>query len=89
MKLTSLTYRRPDGSYVGIVNGNPYHLLDDPALCPTELWAQAQVMLAGFPDGLPFEPVPEPVVAPPLPEPTKAELMIQLQALSAKIAALP
>jgi hypothetical protein len=89
MELTSLTYRRPDGSLVGVVNGNPYHLLDDPALCPAELWTQAQEMRAALPNKLPLEPAPTPVVILPPPEPTKAELVAQLQALSTKIAALP
>jgi hypothetical protein len=61
IELTSLTYRRPDGSLVGIVNGNPYHLLDDAELCPPRLWEQAQALLAALPDELPFEPIPEPV----------------------------
>jgi hypothetical protein len=89
MTLTGLTYRRPDGSLVGVVNGQPYHLLDDPALCPPELWGQAQELHAALLDELPLEPAPELIVIPPAPEPTKAELMAQLQALSAKISALP
>ncbi|CAM5183779.1 Phage tail assembly chaperone protein OS=Bosea thiooxidans OX=53254 GN=SAMN05660750_04076 PE=4 SV=1 [Bosea thiooxidans] len=47
-----LQFRRPDGSFVAIVNGLPYHIIEgDP------LYAEAEQ--AG--QDLPFEPVPEPV----------------------------
>jgi hypothetical protein len=59
MTLTEIIYRRPDGSYVGIVNGLPYHLLDDPALCPPELWQAALGIVAALGEP-PLEPVPEP-----------------------------
>lgn len=46
-----LQYRRPDGSFVAIVNGNPYHIIEgDP------LFAEAQAAGAD----LPLEPAPEP-----------------------------
>lgn len=46
-----LQFRRPGGSFVAIVNGLPYHIIEgDP------LYAEAEQ--AG--QGLPFEPVPEP-----------------------------
>lgn len=48
--LTSLKYSRPDGTYVGIVNGAEYHII------PSEgYWAQAVALAAqGMP---PLEPV--------------------------------
>ena len=63
MTLTELTYRRPDGSYVGLVNGLPYHLLDDPAACPPDLWQAALGIVAVLGEP-PLEPVPEPPPSP-------------------------
>jgi hypothetical protein len=62
MTLTDLTYRRPDGSYVGLVNGMPYHLLDDPEVCPPDLWQAALGIVAvlGEPPLEPPPPAPEP-----------------------------
>lgn len=49
-----ITYKRPDGSFVGVVNGFPYHITsDDP------LYAEAQILGANAP----FEPGP-PVLTP-------------------------
>lgn len=54
-------YSRPDGSYVAMVNGLPYHIIDgDP------LKAEVESYLANHPEALILEPTP--------PEPTKAEL---------------
>lgn len=61
--LSSLIYRRPDGSYVGVVNGMPYHLLDDPSVCPPDLWQAALGIVAALGEP-PLEPVPEPPPAP-------------------------
>lgn len=83
--LKALTSRREDGTLVGVVNGLPYHiLLTDP------LWPQAEAMAAEMGDTLPIELPPAPLEPPPAPPaPTKAELMAQLQAIAAQIAALP
>ncbi|CAB4158536.1 hypothetical protein UFOVP706_15 [uncultured Caudovirales phage] len=63
MTLTELTYKRPDGSYVGLVNGLPYHLLDDPEVCPPDLWQAALGIVAvlGEPPLEPPPPAPEPL----------------------------
>lgn len=50
-----LQYRRPDGSFVALLNGLPYHVVDgDP------LFAEAASLAADLGDALPFEPTPEP-----------------------------
>lgn len=81
----ALTFRRPDGTLVGVVNGLPYHLIpSDP------LWPQAEELAAEMGDTLPIELPPAPLEPPPAPPaPTKTELMAQLQAIAAQIAALP
>ncbi|MCA3371460.1 MAG: hypothetical protein INF89_18370 [Roseomonas sp.] len=50
MMIESLTRRRVDGSFVGIVNGNPYHIVDGDAL-----YGQAQEIAGQMGDELPFE----------------------------------
>lgn len=60
--LASLTYRREDGTFVGVVGGYPYHVIpSDP------LWPEAVAMAAEMGDALPFEPPPPEPVPPPLP----------------------
>jgi hypothetical protein len=83
-----LFYRRPDGTFVGVVNALPYHIIQsDP------LWPEAVAMAAAMGDGLPFEPELPP--APPAPivltnrQPTRIELMSRLEELKAQIEALP
>ena len=81
--LEALTARRDDGTLVGVVNGLPYHIIpSDPR------WPEAAAMALEMGDTLLIEQPPPP--SPPAPPaPTKAELMAQLQALAAQIAALP
>jgi hypothetical protein len=81
--LDALTARRKDGTLVGLVNGLPYHITpSDPR------WPVAATMALEMGNALPLEqPLPSP--PPPPPAPTKAELLAQLQALAAQIAALP
>lgn len=51
--IESLTFRRADGSFVGVVNGMPYHITDtDP------LWDAAQEIADELGDALPLEPPP-------------------------------
>jgi hypothetical protein len=66
LTITSLTYSRPDGSYVGVVNGMPYHLLDDITVCPPDLWQAALELVAanGEPPQEPPPPPPEPAPMP-------------------------
>lgn len=51
-----LLYSRPDGSYVALVNGYPYHIKegDEP------LWGEALATAGGLTEPLPAEPAPEP-----------------------------
>jgi hypothetical protein len=52
---------RHDGTFVGVVNGRPYHII------PGETyWAEAQEIASALGDGLPMEPPPAPL-APPQP----------------------
>lgn len=55
MTLSSVTYRRADGSFLGVVNGYPYHVTaDDP------LFARAQQIGAAAPmEPAPTRPTPE------------------------------
>ena len=56
-----LTFRRPDGTFVGPRAGKPYHYIpSDP------LFAEAEAMATQMGDALPFEPQPEPPAAAPL-----------------------
>jgi hypothetical protein len=81
--LEALTVRLEDGTLVGIVNGLPYHITPS-----DRYWPEAAAMAIEMGDALSLKPPPPP--APPAPPaPTKAELMAQLQALAAQIAALP
>jgi hypothetical protein len=51
----SLTFRRANGTFVGIVNQAPYHIVQsDP------LFLDAVAMAAVMGDALPYEPAPEP-----------------------------
>jgi hypothetical protein len=69
MILTSVTYRRADGSFVGVVNGYPYHITaSDP------LYAAAQSAGAAAP----FEPAPE---APPVTVPDSVPKVALVRAL--------
>lgn len=51
--LDALTYRREDGTFVGVVNGWPYHVTQEDAL-----FAEAEAMAAEMGDALPYEPPP-------------------------------
>lgn len=44
MSITSVTYRREDGTFVAVVNGLPYHVTPD-----SEYWAAAQELGANAP----------------------------------------
>jgi len=80
--LEKLIFRRLDGTFVALFNGLPYHVMPgDPH------WVTAQELAAELGTALPLEPPPPPYVPPP--PPTKTELMAQLNALAAQIAALP
>ncbi len=87
--MTLLAFRRSDGSFVGVVNGLPYHIIPgDPR------WGDAQQMAAMMGDALPLEPPPPP--APPAPPRTIAKTTIyrrasdaELTLLEATLAALP
>lgn len=58
MSITSVTYRREDGTFVAVVNGLPYHVTPE-----SEYWAAAQELGAHAP----MEPAPS------FPQPTLAE----------------
>ena len=58
--LESLTYRREDGTFVGVVNGWPYHIIPSDPLFP-----EAEAMAADMGGALPYEPPPPP----PAPQP--------------------
>lgn len=72
MTLAELIHRRLDGSYVGVVNGMPYHLLDDPAACPPDLW-QAALDLVALEGEPPLEPPPPPPEPAPMPKITRRQ----------------
>lgn len=81
MIVSEVTHRRPDGSYTGLVNGLPYHLLDDPVACPPDLWQQALALVAtsGEP---PLEPPPPPPAPPPIPKITRRQCARALFAMN-------
>jgi hypothetical protein len=81
--LETLTARREDGTLAAVVNGLPYHITPS-----DRYWPEAAAMALEMGDTLPIEQPPAPPPPAP-PAPTKAELMAQLQALAAQIAALP
>jgi hypothetical protein len=53
--MMELQFRRPDGTFVAILNGMPYHIVED-----DELFEAAQEFADEMGEDLPFEPVPEP-----------------------------
>lgn len=57
-----LLHSRPDGSFVALVNGRPYHVQpgDEP------LWSEAVAAAALLTDPLPPEAMPEPLDLPPV-----------------------
>lgn len=73
--MIQLTYRRPDGTFVGIVNGGPYHYISSDLM-----WAEVQAIAAALGDALPFEPVSAPL-APAMPAITAAQLRLALLGL--------
>lgn len=81
MMTWKLKHHRPDGTFVVELDGLPYHVEKHDAL-------YAEVAAAAEGVDLPPEPVPEPDVLPPPPQPSKAELMAQLAAIQAQIHAL-
>jgi hypothetical protein len=69
MSLTSVTYKRPDGTFIGVVNGYPYHITQsDP------LYAAAQSAGAAAP----FEPAPQ---APPVTVPVSVPKLALVRAM--------
>jgi hypothetical protein len=54
--LETLTYRRPDGTFVGIVGGFPYHVIPED---PYGLWEKAVDMAEEMGSNLEFEPAPQ------------------------------
>ncbi len=78
--LSELTYSRPDGTFVGVVNGLPYHILEN-----DEIYADALAWVAAHGQP-PLEPAMPQEPAPALP--TLSELQAQLAALQAQIEAL-
>lgn len=53
MTLDSLDFRRSDGTFVGTVNGLPYHIVHS-----DELYPEAQTLATQMGGTLPFEPEP-------------------------------
>ena len=83
--LEAITYRREDGSFVGVVNGMPYHItVDDPMYADAIEMAEGQEFV---PEPLPPPPSSRPA-SPPQTPPTRAELMARLEQIAAQIAAL-
>lgn len=73
MMIESLIYRRQDNTFVGRVNGLPYHIIDsDP------LWPQAQSLAQQMGDQLPFEPAPPAPMPAPMPTITRRQLRLAL-----------
>lgn len=69
-----MQFRRPDGTFVAIVRGMPYHVVKS-----NPLFAQAQAAADKLGKSLPFEPPPpEPSPARPEPDPV-AKLAAFLQ----------
>ena len=56
--LEALTYRRPDGTFVGTVRGLPYHVIPED---PYGLWEKAVEIAEEMGDALELEPLPEPL----------------------------
>ena len=78
----SVLFRRQDGTFVIDHNGYPYHVVPGDPL--GDQFSPEEIAAALLDPELPvMTPPPAP------PEPTKAELLQQLQALAAKIEALP
>jgi hypothetical protein len=71
--MIELQWKRPDGTYVAIVNGGNYHVI------PGEpLWEAAVAQAAELGDALLFEPEPEPLPLPPTTRLAKADLWRRL-----------
>jgi len=75
-------HRRDDGTFVIEHNGYPYHVTHDDAM-----YAEASAAAEGI--EFPPEPLPQEVVLPSPPQPTRAQLFTKLQQLQAQIEALP
>ena len=61
--LESLIRQRQDGTFVGIVNSAPYHIVQDDLL-----WPRAKAIAVEMGDDLPFEPEPPPPAPPLVPQ---------------------
>jgi len=77
LMLTTLTNRREDGTFVGVVNGLPYHVIPGDTH-----WNAAEAMAEKMGDALPLEPAP-----PPSPPPTLTARQLRLGLLSLGIRA--
>lgn len=88
--MIDLKFKRADGTFVALVNGYPYHVIegDEP------LWTQAQSRAAEMGEELGFEPPPVPIDLPPLTRTAKADVWRRLtdqeaEALDAALLAAP
>jgi len=84
MLYRSSLVRRADGTFVGDVNGMPYHIIPG-----DQYWdeTQEEASLRALPSEPVFEP-PEPPPPQPVVQPTRAELMARLEQIAAQIVAL-
>ena len=89
--LEKLTFRRSDGTFVAMVNGLPYHVIEGDML-----WPEAQAMALQMGNALPFEPPPPAPPPAPLPAITRRQLRLALlrfgvtgDQVEAHIAAMP
>ena len=60
--MITLIYRRPDQTFVALVNGAPYHVIQG-----EPLYAAAEIVAAAMGDALPYEPELPPAPPAPLP----------------------
>lgn len=68
--MIDLTFRRGDGTFVALVNGHPYHIVEgDP------LYAEAVAQADAMGEDLPPEPVPDPIHPEPRTEGSFREFM--------------
>jgi hypothetical protein len=72
----NLLFKRPDGSFVAEVNGQPYHVIEGDTFAPAGLWDWAVAEAARLGDDLQFEPGPPP----PTPEQMQAGYTAAIEA---------
>ena len=64
-----LQYKRPDGTFVALVNNRPYHIIED-----DPLYEEALEQADELGEDLKFEPAPEPFILPPKTKLYKADI---------------